>query len=148
VTAERLYAVWETAAAAGQQRAHTCSLRTCQCSAARQLPCSSAKLSGHRPVSLLAGLQRGGRNFLVVWTMQSCNGREALEALVLAGKGLNAFSVLFLQASKIVQTQYINFRGLFCYVMNLYNFWRLQNNWQRYHPILPSPLYCITNLLT
>jgi hypothetical protein len=35
---------------------------------------------------------------LVVWTMQSCNGRQAvmsaLEALVLAGKGLNAFSVL------------------------------------------------------
>jgi hypothetical protein len=45
---------------------------------------------------------RGGRNFrpsLVVWSMQSCNGRQAvmseLEALVLAGKGLNAFSVLF-----------------------------------------------------
>jgi hypothetical protein len=27
-----------------------------------------------------------------------------------------------LHGVKIVQTQYINFRGLFCYVMNLYNF--------------------------
>jgi hypothetical protein len=72
-----------------------CSLRNCHC--------SGAKLSGRRPVAFLAGLQRGGRNFtagsLVVWTMQSCNGRQAvmsaLEALVLAGIGLNAFSVLF-----------------------------------------------------
>jgi hypothetical protein len=36
---------------------------------------------------------------LVVWTMHSCNGRQAvmsaLQALVLAGKGRNAFSVLF-----------------------------------------------------
>jgi hypothetical protein len=51
-----------------------------------------------RPVALLAGLHRGGS--LVVWTMQHCNGRQAvmsaLEALVLAGKGLIAFSVLFL----------------------------------------------------
>jgi hypothetical protein len=28
----------------------------------------------------------------------------------------------FLHGVKIVQTQYINFRGLFCYVMNLYDF--------------------------
>jgi hypothetical protein len=38
-----------------------------------------AKLSGRRPVALLAGLQRG---------------------LVLAGKGLNAFSVLFFKTLK------------------------------------------------
>jgi hypothetical protein len=32
---------------------------------------------------------------LIIWTMQSCNGRQAaLEVLDLAGKGLNAFSVL------------------------------------------------------
>jgi hypothetical protein len=44
--------------------------------------------------------QQGNARSLVVWRMQSCNGRQAvmsaLEALVLAGKGLNAFSVLLL----------------------------------------------------
>jgi hypothetical protein len=76
-----VHAVWYPASAS-DCRALVCSLRNC--------PCRGAKL--------LAGLQRGGS--LVVWTMQSCNGRQAvmsaLEALVLAGKGLNAFSVLFI----------------------------------------------------
>jgi hypothetical protein len=44
---------------------------------------------------------------LVVWTMHSCNGRQAvmsaLQALVLAGKGLNAFSVLFKPAIVLLQ---------------------------------------------
>jgi hypothetical protein len=44
--------------------------------------------------------QQGNARSLIVWRMQSCNGRQAvmsaLEALVLAGKGLNAFSVLLL----------------------------------------------------
>jgi hypothetical protein len=46
-----------------------------------------------------ARLQKFPAGRLVVWTMQACNGRNAvmsaLEALVLVGKGLNAFSVLF-----------------------------------------------------
>jgi hypothetical protein len=62
-------AVWYPATAVGQQPPRACSLVSCQAGS------------------------------LVVWTMQSCNGRQAvmsaLEALVLAGKGLNAFSVLF-----------------------------------------------------
>jgi hypothetical protein len=45
---------------------------------------------------------------LVVWTMQSCNGRQAvmsaLEVLVLTDKGLNAFSVFHLD------TLNLNFR--------------------------------------
>jgi hypothetical protein len=91
----RVHAVWYPVIAS-DCIALVCSLRNCHC--------SGAKLSGLRPVALLAGLQRGGRNFrplasrLVVWTMQYFNGRQvvmsALEALVLAGKGLNAFSVL------------------------------------------------------
>jgi hypothetical protein len=48
---------------------------------------------------LVSGLQRGGRNSCSLDHAVDCNGRQAvmsaLEALVLAGKGLNAFSVLF-----------------------------------------------------
>jgi hypothetical protein len=57
-----------------------------------------------RPVALLSGLQRGGRNFRpVVLYSGQCSlvmaDRQSvmsfLEALNLAGKGLNAFPVLF-----------------------------------------------------
>jgi hypothetical protein len=60
----------------------------------------TAELSGQASlVALLSGLQQkfpDGK--LVVWTMQSCNSRQAvmsaLEALVLAGKGLVAVGFL------------------------------------------------------
>jgi hypothetical protein len=74
------------------------------------------EISGRRPVAaLLAALQRG----ITVWTMQSCNGRQAvmstLEALVLAGKGLNAFSLLLII---IFQTFYQFFFQLFFQFFN------------------------------
>jgi hypothetical protein len=58
-----------------------------------------------RRQNFLAVARPAGR--LVVWTMHSCNGRQAvmsaLQALVLAGKGLNAFSVLFKPAIVLLQ---------------------------------------------
>jgi hypothetical protein len=50
----RVHAVWYPATAS-DCRALVCSLRNCHC--------SGAKLSGRRPVALLAELQHGGRNF-------------------------------------------------------------------------------------
>jgi hypothetical protein len=85
----RTHAVWEPATAAGQ------------------LPCSGACMHAARQQnypavgcagSLVIWTPLGGRNFRA--TLQSCNGIQAvmsaLEAFVLAGKCLNAFSVLFI----------------------------------------------------
>jgi hypothetical protein len=85
----RIHAVWEPATAAGQ------------------LPCSGVSMHAARWQKFLAGK-------LVIWTIHACNGRQAvmsaLEALVLAGKGLNAFSVLFIDdlPSKLPQLFYFS----------------------------------------
>jgi hypothetical protein len=42
--------------------------------------------------------------------MQSCNGRQAVDVLLLAGKGLNAFSVLLkLQQWLVLKVQHCRF---------------------------------------
>jgi hypothetical protein len=59
------------------------------------------RITGRRPLVIWTASRRQKftAGSLVVWTMQYCNGMavmSALEALDLAGKGLNAFSVLYL----------------------------------------------------
>jgi hypothetical protein len=102
----------------------------------REYACSAAaELSGRRPVAWIPARQQKFPAYLVVWTMQSCNGRQAvmsaLEALVLAGKGLNAFSVLFLKTLLGFFSLYS--RSFFkipqgCFLLSLFRNWGLKKS--------------------